>query len=113
MRCSASTRPPLKAVPASTPWPRSAGSGREIADCQNIAAMIVDPDGKGLKDYWRQEGWSWLSVVILHVIHRTGKEHNRCASLADVNLFAAETDGEEGRQGEDGFDTLLDQDDRL
>ena len=51
--------------------------------------MIIDPDGKGLKDYWRQEGWSWLSVVILHVIHRTRREHKRCASLADVNRFAS------------------------
>lgn len=82
------------------------GTGRDIADCQNIAAMIVDPDGKGLKDYWRQEGWSWLSVIILHVIYRIEKEQSRRASLDDVNIFASGTISDES--GEDNFEALLD-----
>lgn len=83
------------------------GTGRDIADCQNIAAMIIDPDGKGLRDYWRQEGWTWLSVVLLHVIYRVKKEEGRRACLDDVNIFASGTISHES--GEDDFDALLDE----
>lgn len=63
------------------------GTGREIQDCQNIASMIVDPEGKGLKDYWMQEGWTWLSTALLHIVVRIRVTERRTASLADVNSF--------------------------
>lgn len=63
------------------------GTGREIQDCQNVATMIVDPEGKGLKDYWMQEGWAWLSTALLHVLMRIRITEHRTASLADVNSF--------------------------
>lgn len=80
--------------------------GRDIADCQNIAAMIIDPDGKGLRDYWRQEGWTWLSVVILHVIYRVLRDEGRDACLDDVNTFVSGVIDE--GTGEDNFEALLD-----
>ena len=83
------------------------GTGRDIADCQNIASMIIDPDGKGLRDYWRQEGFSWLSVMMLHVIYRVENEENRRACLDDLNVFASGTISHE--DGEDNFDALLDE----
>ncbi|WP_155976388.1 type IV secretory system conjugative DNA transfer family protein [Novispirillum itersonii] len=63
------------------------GSGRDIADCQNIAAIIVDPDGKGLNDHWMKEGWSWLTTSILHVVYRVHLTEKRRANLADVRRF--------------------------
>lgn len=81
-------------------------SGLDIADCQNIAAMVVDPEGKGLRDYWMQEGWSWLSVVLLHVLHRIRREEGRIASLGDVNGFMSARSA--GGPDEDAFDALLD-----
>ncbi|WP_068317860.1 type IV secretory system conjugative DNA transfer family protein [Polycladidibacter hongkongensis] len=63
------------------------GSDHEIADCQNIAAMIIDPDGTGMKDFWMQEGFSWLSTAILHVIYRIQANEKRTATLADVHAF--------------------------
>ncbi|WP_413207370.1 type IV secretory system conjugative DNA transfer family protein [Rhodospirillum sp. A1_3_36] len=72
------------------------GTGRDIADCQNIASMIVDPEGKGLKDYWMQEGWSWLSVMILHVLYRIRKEDKRVANLCDVQAFASAAANDDG-----------------
>ncbi|MDP2699926.1 type IV secretory system conjugative DNA transfer family protein [Thalassospira sp.] len=63
------------------------GTMRDVADCQNIANMVIDPDGKGLYDYWRQEGWGWLSVVLLHVIYKVRKEEQRIACFDDVNTF--------------------------
>jgi type IV secretion system protein VirD4 len=86
------------------------GTGRDIADCQNIASMIVDPEGKGLKDYWMQEGWSWLSVMILHVLYRTRKEEKRVANLCDVQAFAsaaANDDGSEEGETDASFIALL------
>ena len=63
------------------------GSDFELMDCQNIANMVIDPDGKGLKDFWMQSGFEWLTVAILHVLYRVGRRHDRIASLADVNYF--------------------------
>ena len=63
------------------------GSGHEIADCQNAALMIVDPEGKGLRDFWMQSAFEWLSGVLLHVLYRTRKTEGRTATLADVHAF--------------------------
>ncbi|WP_142850703.1 type IV secretory system conjugative DNA transfer family protein [Telmatospirillum sp. J64-1] len=82
------------------------GDGREIADCQNIAAMVIDPDGKGLKDYWAKEGWSWLSVILLHVLYRIQRDEGRTASFEDVNNFVSGITAED--EGEDNFTELLD-----
>ncbi len=81
------------------------GNGREIADCQNIASMIIDPDGKGLRDYWQKEGWGWLSVVLLHVVYRVIKEEGRDACLDDVNYFVSGITAD--ADCEDSFATLL------
>ena len=86
------------------------GAPHEVTDCQNIAAMIIDPDGTGLKDFWMQAGWEWLCVVILHVLHRTRRDDARTASLADVHGFMSAVVGgpEDGAAPEDGFTALLD-----
>jgi type IV secretion system protein VirD4 len=41
----------------------------EVKDVQNIASMIVDPDGKGLNDHWAKTGFSLLVGTILHVLY--------------------------------------------
>ncbi|PLW77190.1 type IV secretory system conjugative DNA transfer family protein [Cohaesibacter celericrescens] len=97
------------------------GTDHEIADCQNIAIMIIDPDGIGLKDFWQQEGYAWLSTAILHVLYRIHKQENRTATLADVREFMsigdAETLGDQiaaaagkstyDSKDDDSFDRLL------
>lgn len=42
---------------------------REVADAQNIAQMIVDPDGKGMDDHWAKTGHELLSAAILHILY--------------------------------------------
>ncbi|MBL4940724.1 MAG: type IV secretory system conjugative DNA transfer family protein [Colwellia sp.] len=81
----------------------------EIADCQNIASMIIDPDGKGLKDFWMQSGWEWLSAAILHVLYRIKKFEKRTATLADVHGFMSvgHEEDTEGENSDAGFDRLL------
>lgn len=70
------------------------GTDFEIADTQNIAAMIIDPEGKGLRDFWMKSGFAWLTAGILHFLYRTRAEEGRCASLRDVGLsLSAPGDG--------------------
>ena len=42
---------------------------QEVKDVQNIATMIVDPDGKGLNDHWAKTGFSLLVGTTLHVLY--------------------------------------------
>lgn len=45
------------------------GTEHETKDVQNIATMIVDPDGKGLSDHWAKTGFALLVGCILHVLY--------------------------------------------
>ncbi|MDR3249463.1 MAG: type IV secretory system conjugative DNA transfer family protein [Mycoplasmataceae bacterium] len=57
----------------------------QVADAQNIAAMIIDPDGKGLADFWAKSGFSWLTATILFTLYKINKEEGRVANLTDVD----------------------------
>ena len=41
----------------------------EVRDVQNIADMVVDPDGHGMTDHWAKTGHSLLVGTILHVLY--------------------------------------------
>lgn len=45
------------------------GTMREVADAQNVAQMIVDPDGKGMEDHWAKTGHELLSAALLHILY--------------------------------------------
>lgn len=50
------------------------GTDYEVADAQNIAKMICDPQGLGLdtgneSDHWRKTAYAFLTGVILHVLY--------------------------------------------
>ena len=68
------------------------GSDREIADTQNVAAIIIDPDGKGLYDFWMKSGFAWLTAATLHVLYRVRDDTGRTASLVDVGRHLAAAD---------------------
>ena len=66
------------------------GTDFELMDCQNIAEMIVDPDGGsggGKDEFFTNSGKEWLTAAMLHVIYRVEQEEGRPASLADVNFI--------------------------
>ena len=66
------------------------GTDHELMDCQNIAEMIVDPDGNagsGKDSFFTNSGKEWLTAAMLHVIYRVEQEEGRPASLADVNFI--------------------------
>lgn len=45
------------------------GTPFEVGDAQNIAQMIVDPDGKGMADHWAKTSHELLSAAVLHVLY--------------------------------------------
>ncbi len=55
----------------------------EVADAQNIAQMLCDPNGKGLEDHWQKTSFALLTGLILHMLY-TGKACGEAASLSDV-----------------------------
>ncbi len=59
------------------------GTPHEIADVQNLVNMLVDPDGKGLKDHWAKTAHAFLTGVILHRLYQA-KGHRRVANLSDI-----------------------------
>jgi type IV secretion system protein VirD4 len=60
------------------------GSG-EVRDAQNIAEILIDPEGRGEKDHWRLSGASLLTGVILHVLYA-----ERDKSLSGVSAFLSD-----------------------
>ncbi|MDD7804188.1 MAG: type IV secretory system conjugative DNA transfer family protein [Endozoicomonas sp. (ex Botrylloides leachii)] len=61
----------------------------EVSDVQNLATLIVDPDGKGLKDHWQKTSQSLLVGLILHVLYKR-KNENALASLATVDWLLSD-----------------------
>ena len=61
---------------------------RDVADTQNLASMIVDPNGKGLEDHWAKTSHALITACILHCCYEQAF-HKKQANLADVgNLLA-------------------------
>lgn len=65
------------------------GTEHEIADVQNLATLIVDPDGKGLESHWQKTAQALLVGVILHVVHKAALEKSP-ATLAEVDRILAD-----------------------
>lgn len=61
----------------------------EVGDVQNLATLIVDPDGKGLKSHWDKTARSLLVGVILHVLYKA-KQEGSPASLSVVDAVLAD-----------------------
>ena len=59
------------------------GTPHEVADAQNIAQMLCDPNGKGLEDHWQKTSFALLTGLMLHVLY-AGKARGEAASLTDV-----------------------------
>jgi type IV secretion system protein VirD4 len=59
------------------------GTPHEVADAQNIAQMLCDPNGKGLEDHWQKTSFALLTGLILHVLYAR-KARGETASLSDV-----------------------------
>ena len=65
------------------------GSEREVGDVQNLATLIVDPDGKGLNTHWQKTSQALLVGVILHVMYRA-KKGEGVSTLPGVDAILAD-----------------------
>lgn len=65
------------------------GQPEVVGDVQNLATLIVDPDGKGLEDHWAKTAYALLTGVILFVL----RESRRPEALQDL-LQGAVPNGE-------------------
>lgn len=46
----------------------------EVGDVQNLATMVVDPDGKGLESHWQKTSQAFLVGLILHALYKLKNE---------------------------------------
>jgi type IV secretion system protein VirD4 len=58
-----------------------------IPDVQQIAAMVMDPNGKGFEDYWSKAAFAFFGGALLHCLIKTLYEQKHPASLYDVALM--------------------------
>lgn len=59
-------------------------TGYEVADVQNVATMLIDTNGEGLKDHWAQSGASLLTGVILHTMYKAKRLNHPVPNLTTV-----------------------------
>lgn len=71
------------------------GTEYEVGDVQNLATLIVDPDGKGLNDHWQKTSQALLVGVILHVLYKH-KNDGTPASLPYVDSIMADPERDTG-----------------
>ena len=66
------------------------GQQEEVADVQNLAYILADPDGEGLKDHWSKTAHALLTGVILHCCYVARTEWQRDATLSEVATFLSD-----------------------
>ena len=74
-------------------------SERGIADIQQIASMVLDPDGKGLEDYWNKAAFGFFGGVVLHCLIMKQYLDGRRANMFDVSLMLEDPERDEGPEG--------------
>lgn len=67
------------------------GTEYETADIQNLAQLIVDPDGKGLNSHWDKTAFSTMCGLIAHAIYQERAGGNT-ATLSEVDRLIADPD---------------------
>ena len=63
----------------------------EVGDVQNLATLLVDPDGKGLITHWQKTAQALLVGVILHVLYKAQQEGTE-ATLPAVDAILSNSD---------------------
>ncbi len=61
-----------------------------IPDVQNMAAMLVDPTGRGLEDHWSKAAFAMLGGAILHCCIMVRHSQKRTATLYDLSCMLAD-----------------------
>jgi len=61
-----------------------------IPDAQNLVGMILDPQGKGLADYWNKAAFAFLGGTLLHCMVMVRHKEQRTATLFDLSRTLAD-----------------------
>ncbi|MDR1397149.1 MAG: type IV secretory system conjugative DNA transfer family protein [Desulfarculales bacterium] len=61
-----------------------------IPDTQNLVSMLLDPEGKGLEDYWHKAAFAFLGGALLHCLISVRHKENRSANLTDLSYLLAD-----------------------
>lgn len=72
------------------------GTPHEVGDAQNLANMIVDPDGKGLEGndaHWKKTAFALYTGLILHVLYKekNGDLNGEVASMRTIDDLLSDT----------------------
>lgn len=62
----------------------------EVGDVQNVATLIVDPDGKGLESHWQKTSQALLVGVILHALYKAKNGDGPTATLPLIDEMMAD-----------------------
>ncbi len=65
------------------------GPEHEVGDVQNLATLIVDPDGRCLNDHWQKTSQALLVGCILHLLYKSKKE-GTAATLPALDAMLAD-----------------------
>lgn len=79
------------------------GTDHEVGDVQNLATLIVDPDGKGLESHWQKTAQSLLVGVMLHLLYKA-KNEGKPATLPAVDAMLSDPN----RSSADLWDEMID-----
>ena len=61
----------------------------EVGDVQNLANLIVDPDGKGLESHWQKTAFALLVGLILHALYKA-MTSGSMATLPSIDAMLAD-----------------------
>jgi type IV secretion system protein VirD4 len=77
-----------------------------VPDIQRVSSMIMDPQGKGLEDYWNKAAFGFFGGALLHCMIETLEEKKRPATFFDVALMLEDPNVEKYKpkpeKGQDG-----------
>ena len=65
------------------------GTEHEVADVQNLATILVDPDGRGLESHWQKTSQALLVGVMLHALYKA-RHDGTTTSLPAVDRMLAD-----------------------
>jgi len=68
------------------------GSEHEVGDVQNLATLIVDPDGRGLETHWQKSAQALMVGVILHALYQAKEKGEDTPSLSGIDALLSDPD---------------------
>ena len=66
------------------------GSEFEVSDVQNLATLIVDPDGRGLETHWQKSAQALLVGLILHALYQARSSGRLTPALFDLDFLLSD-----------------------